>query len=278
MENNNVGLSDLFSSYLAFKKILLVLAILGGIFGYAVSLFLEPKYEVRALLAPVSDQDELGSLARQYGGLASIAGVSLGSGSVTNLDLAMATLKSNRFLTEFMNGLNFSLPSSIDSPVSGKVDMQPMADSTPLSLAILKERLNIIHDKRTGLVTLTFFHKDPQIAADTLLGLIKAINNTFRLAEVEKLEASIAYLEDKTNTTSKAEIKVVLSNLIQSQLQKLMLAEVNQEYVVTLIDPPLVPNTPKFPDVMLNSILGFFFPILLFLSIHSVRFYFSKAF
>ena len=61
-------------------------------------------YHSEALLAPAGDEGSGGisKLAGQFGGLASLAGVSLPENGVNKSDLALEVLKSRKFVREFV--------------------------------------------------------------------------------------------------------------------------------------------------------------------------------
>ena len=64
------------------------------------------------------------------------------------------------------------------------------------------------------------------------------------MAEAEK---SIEYLKQQIANTSLADLQVMFFELIQSQTETVMLAEVRPEYVFKTIDPAVVPELKSKP-------------------------------
>ena len=77
-----------------------------------VALMLPNIYRAEALLAP-NDQERAGglsALAAQYGGLASLAGINLGSGQADKTALGLEILKSRKFISEFIERHDILVP------------------------------------------------------------------------------------------------------------------------------------------------------------------------
>ena len=73
------------------------------------------------------------------------------------------------------------------------------------------------------------------------------------MAEAEK---SIEYLREQVTNTSLADLQAVFFDLIQSQTETVMLAEVRQEYVFKVIDPAVAPEEKSKPSRALICVLG----------------------
>ena len=78
----------------------------------AVALMLPNIYRAEALLAPNDQQGTggLSALAAQYGGLASLAGINIGSGSADKTALGLEILKSRKFVSEFIERHDILVP------------------------------------------------------------------------------------------------------------------------------------------------------------------------
>ena len=103
-QDDEIDLKKLFLTLWKGKWIILLTTVLfaaGGVF-YALS---QPNiYKAQAVLASTSDSGggSLSALASQFGGLASLAGVSLGGGSSDDKTIALATLQSRKFVNAFI--------------------------------------------------------------------------------------------------------------------------------------------------------------------------------
>ena len=70
-------------------------------------------------------------------------------------------------------------------------------------------------------------------------------------------EKAVSYLNKQIALTNLSEIKVVISELLQEETQKLALIEANQSYVFDYIDPPSVMEKKIEPNRALICLLGF---------------------
>ena len=86
--------------------------------------------------------------------------------------------------------------------------------------------------------------------------LIEDVNAAVKAQDVAEAEKSIEYLREQVTNTSLADLQAVFFDLIQSQTETVMLAEVRQEYVFKTIDPAVAPEEKSKPSRALICILG----------------------
>ena len=108
----------------------------------------------------------------------------------------------------------------------------------------------------TEFVRIGFKHKSPDIAAEWTGLVIQDLNNALREQEVREAESSIAYLRRQIDQTPLTELRKLFYNLIQSQTETMMLANVREEYVFKTIDPAIVPEKKSEPKRALICVLG----------------------
>ena len=89
MEEDEINLLDIWRVLIRYRVMIFAVAAIVAAF------LMTPIYRAEVLLAPVSDdqQNSVGTLASQFGGLASLAGINLKS-SGSNTDQVLATLTS----------------------------------------------------------------------------------------------------------------------------------------------------------------------------------------
>ena len=73
---------------------------------------------------------------------------------------------------------------------------------------------------------------------------------------------SINFLTEQLSKTNVSEVKKALSELIQNETEKLMLVEVNKDYVFRVIDPPIIPERKSKPTRSLICIIGFILGVI----------------
>ena len=94
------------------------------------------------------------------------------------------------------------------------------------------------------------------------------------MREIDKLDAenSIKFLSEASNKTSIQSVKLVISKLMESQMQTLMIANSNQDYVLKKINSPIVPEEKSGPFraliCIIGTILGFILSVITVLIQH----------
>ena len=116
--------------------------------------------------------------------------------------------------------------------------------------------LGVSEDKQTGYVTVSIDHQSPVVAAQWVNWLVEDVNAAVKAQDVSEAEKSIEYLKQQVANTSLADLQAVFFELIQSQTEPVMLAEVRPEYVFNTIDPAVVPEEKSKPSRALICVLG----------------------
>jgi uncharacterized protein involved in exopolysaccharide biosynthesis len=252
-------------------------------------------YKAEALLSPVSnDSGGMGGLASQFGGLASLAGVSLGGGNADKTTMGIEVLQSRQFFAQFMTDNDVLVPlmaSNNWESSTNRLVIDPEIYDVKTNAWVreakaprqsqpsvqeahekFKEIIAVSQDKETGFVTLSIEHYSPYVAKKWVDTLIVAINETIREQEVAQAERSISYLKQQIQTTQLAELQVGFFELIQSQTETIMLANASPEYLFKTLDPAVVPELKAKPKraliAVLGTLLGGMFGVLIVLVRH----------
>jgi len=241
-------------------SILITTAIAAG-FAWTI----EPVYSSHALLAYVDQEGDsggLGGLGSQLSGLVSLPGVSFGQGGSSKEEV-IALLSSRDLSQQFMER-NQIVPDLYPGQWDqAKQDWKSNLESKPPTFGQAFKlydqdvrRVNV--DKTTGLITVSMDHTDRQKAADWANALVAHTNERMRTGAVEEANHSIAYLQNELTKTNVAELQQAIYRLIESQLQKIMLADVRQEYSFKVLDPAVVAEEGDFvrPKRLLMLVLG----------------------
>ena len=152
-------------------------------------------------------------------------------------------------------------------------DVQPPKSSTPSFQEAHKAFSNIVsvaQDKQTGYVSLSTEHPSPIIAAEWVNWLVEDVNAPVKAQEVSEAEKSIEYLEQQAANTSLANLQAMFFELIQSQTETVMLADMRPEYVFKTIDPAVAPEEKSKPnralicvlETLLGGLLGVFITLI----------------
>lgn len=243
-------------------------------------------YRADVTLAPKNSNESSGaSLTSKFGGLASLAGVSLGSSGIDKPTLGLEILKSRKFLTEFI--AKYRLASYIVAVESWNEFEEKYtfnseiydADTGHLKRIISNEKLykkfmamlSISKNKENGIVKITFEYYSPELAAKILENLVDELNEAFKIQEINQARESIEYLKKELEANHINELKLGLYELIQNQTEKIMLANASPEYLFQVIDPAMIPEAKIKPNrilvvfsiTILGLIIGSIFAIVL---------------
>ncbi|VAW77021.1 hypothetical protein MNBD_GAMMA14-858 [hydrothermal vent metagenome] len=265
------------------KYWMLVLGVtLSAIMLAGLTLWLEvPLYRAEVLLAPVTDQNGNNrypqSLAA-FGSIAALAGVNLNRGDKKSESLA--TLKSRRFNEEFIrnNKLDRILFSDRWDEKNKRWNDSDNTEIPTLwdSYKVFDKRIrHIREDRSTGLVTLSIEWKDPDVAAQWANKLVSSVNRDLRQQTVDASNQAIAYLQKQLGQTSVVELQQVLHQLIESEMKKIIFANINEAYAFKVIDPATAPEEPFnvrwLVMLVMSTILGLVLGITLALILNAVR-------
>jgi hypothetical protein len=92
--------------------------------------------------------------------------------------------------------------------------------------------------------------------------LVSSINSHAKDRAIIEARDSISFLEKELEQTSILNSQTMLYSLIEQQMQKIMLANIRDEFVFKIIDPAVVPthaeNKPIFVIIFIGMILGIF--------------------
>ena len=278
--DDEIDLKELFMVLWSGKWLISAVTGLAAAISVVVALSLPNIYTASALLAPAeSSGGGLSGLMKQYGGLASLAGVSLPGGEEgSRAQLGMQLMKSRAFIGDFVerrdilpelmaveswdagSGDVVFDPESYDAASKKWVrDIEPPKSPTPSAQEAHKAFsavLGVSQDKQTGYVTVSIEHQSPVIAAQWVNWLVEDVNAAVKAQDVAEAEKSIEYLKQQVANTSLADLQAMFFELIQSQTETVMLAEVRPEYVFKTIDPAVIPEEKSKPSRALICVLG----------------------
>ncbi len=297
--DDEIDLRDLFRVLWNGKWLIGGITFAAAVTSVIVALMLPNIYRAEALLAP-NDQEGasgLSALAAQYGGLASLAGISLDDGSSDKVVLGLEVLKSRKFITQFIEGHDIMVPlmaverwndetgdlvidaDSYDAEAGEWVrNVSPPKKPIPsLQEAYDRfiDRLVVNQDKQSGMISVAVEHYSPFIAKQWVDWLVDDLNQTVMRQDVAEAEQAIEYLNDQISNTPLTELQNVFFSLVEEQTKTIMLAEVSDEYLLKTIDPAVAPEKKDRPSrsliVVLSTMLGGFLGIIAVFVLNAAR-------
>ncbi|MCH1920496.1 Wzz/FepE/Etk N-terminal domain-containing protein [Shewanella sp. A3A] len=289
--SDEIDLRELFSVIWSGKWIILATTVLFAAMSVGVALYLPNIYRSEATLAPAEEAQGggLSGLASQFGGLASLAGVSLGGGNKADKSqLALEVLKSRQFISNFIethhilpdlmadkkwdekNNQIVYDPDIYDAESKTWVrDVNPPRQPKPSmqeAYKVFQKLITVSDDTKTGMVTIAIEHKSPYVAKQWVDWLVADINREMKTRDVEEATKSTEYLNHQIQQTNVADIRSVLYKMIEAQTKTIMFAKVRDEYIFKTIDHAIVSEfkySPKRSIIVLISImLGLIFGVI----------------
>ncbi|MBA6349464.1 Wzz/FepE/Etk N-terminal domain-containing protein [Colwellia sp. BRX8-9] len=302
-EKNNsddeIDLAELWRAIWSGKYIIIVISFIFAVSSVAFALSKPDVYKASILLAPASSDSAggMGALAGQFGGLASLAGISLGGGGTDKTALALEIIKSRAFLETFIIKHELLVPlmasENWDRATDSLVIDKELYDSKnkkwlreasypkksePSSWEAYQEflkLLSITQDKATSLVTIDVGFYSPEVAKQWLILLVNDVNDFMREKDEKETQSSIDYLTKQLEKTEVSAMETVFYQLIEEQTKNMMLTKVSAEYVLKTIDPAQVPEKKSGPKraliVVLGTMLGGILSVLIVLIRHFTK-------
>ena len=268
---DEIGLNELFSEIWRAKIWLFGASFLVAVAMALYSLTLPNIYRAEALVTPVSEGagGKLGSLAGQFGGIASLAGISLGKGDSNKSAIALEKLKSREFFFKFAEKYQILVPLMAAESWQPETDQlvidadiynvdtgqwvrkvswpKQIKPSLQEAHQVFLDNLTVTQDKTSGMIKIAYEHVSPNVSQKWVGALIAQLNEDMRQRDIGEAQSSISYLEQQVADTKITEIKTVLYQLIEEQTKTLMLANVKPEYILETIDAAVVPERKYKP-------------------------------
>tara|TARA_B100000579_G_C22836770_1_gene859261 strand:- start:2090 stop:2974 length:885 start_codon:yes stop_codon:yes gene_type:complete len=255
------------------------------------SLTITKFYKSETLLFLESSSDDISAGLRSFGGLASFAGVNISEDDESQK--VIAKIKSRDFLRKIK--VLDTVPSHLlafnyydkEADQSHFFDLQYITELDAWEVTLdgdvkihnferlyksYLDGLTVERDRATGFLKLTYEHQSPKFAKLFLEIIVVEINELFREEELKEADRAIAYLQNQYSSISKAEVKDSLNQILKTQLESRMLANINKDFLLKYIATPNLPEEKIRPNNLLISLLGAIFASLGFLLyVHLLR-------
>jgi uncharacterized protein involved in exopolysaccharide biosynthesis len=267
------------------KLTLFIIATLFLIVSVAYAISIPNQYQSSVLVYPVVDSgaSSLSKMAGQLGGLASLAGISVDSGSVDRAAVAMEVMKSRWFLEGFIRkyGLEEELYAvkgwdRDEDKLKYDLSLYNPSDSTWVQIKdspssempsgwetykALLNRIYIAQNSKTGFINITVQYYSPSIAKDWVEKLVVDVNDYLRQQDRKDAFDSIQYLNMQIEKTNISEMKAVFYKIIEEKTKTLLLTEIGEEYVLKTISPAMVAEVKSTPKRSIMVLFGLLFGI-----------------
>lgn len=252
-------------------------------------------YKADALLVSNSTNNsssQLGALASQFGGVASLAGIDLGQSPESGQTKALALLQSRTFLYSFIE--KYDIRDEIIAGVGWdrhknkvifdddlyrevnkswvrevKYPLETVPTNREVYEKLIVNHLTIMENEDTNTVSISFTFYSPQFAKEMIDFLIVELNENLKKQDLLDAEKSIKFLNSELSNTNNVGIQNIFFNLIDKNYQTLMLTKIRDDYAFSILDPAVTPETRYGPNrigiVILGGALGGILSFLLLL-------------
>ena len=274
--DDEIDLKELFNVLWTAKKLIIQITAIFAIGSVVYSLSLNNHYKSESLLLARSSSENQG--LSKYSNLAAMAGISLPSSGEDKAAQTIELIKSRKFVKHLLTFENI-LPSilaatSYNNSTQELLFNQKLYESEtktwknkpknnrtmiPSYLEAHKKyigMLSIAQNKKTGFISISIEHLSPVFAKDFLELIIRESNELLRKKDMEESKQGLEYLTSELSKTPFVEIKESINALIAVQLEKQMLAKINQDYILIDIEPPFIPEQKSKPTRTYICILG----------------------
>lgn len=239
------------------KRTIIATTIILAVGSVAYALLAKEVFRAEVLLVPATEQSAP-MLGGQLGGIAALAGVSVGDGKDVE---ALAVLQSRKFARDFIEQLDL-LPVFFEK--DWDADTNRWLQEDPADAPDVRDGVKFFHEeilsvseaRSTGLVTLAVEWTDPDIAAAWAGILVQRLNDRLREKALQEAETNVAYLQSEMASTTLVTLQESIGRLLESELPKLMLAKGNEEFAFKIVDPAVSPKHRVRPKRALTAVIG----------------------
>ncbi len=252
-DDDEIDLREIWQVLVKYKLMILTSTFLAAMLAAAYSLTMPNIYRAEVLLAPVNgDSGKGGAMASALGGLgglASLAGISLPGRGSTEENIAV--LKSREFIWKFVQENNL-MPILFQEQWDAKLNKWKDADAKkqPGQMDAFRQFsgvLNVVADKKTGLLTVSIDWTDPESANQWANKLLDQLNHYLRAQAITRSQYNLKYLNEELARTQVEEMRKTLFDLIGQEQKNAMLANAQREFAFRVLDPAVTPDTKVAP-------------------------------
>lgn len=220
-------------------------------------------YQVQIVVFPASDQSgSLASPASRLGSLGSLVGLSNSMDKEFLVNLSY--LKSRTFTVGFLESEGLVKVLAPDNWDALQKKWNPSLPNAELradedSFSIFNRLRTVSLDQDSQIITISLTWKNAFTGAHILNTMIDKVNEDLRQRKIKETANSIKYLRAEMVKNNLAETRQVFSQLLETQIQSMMIANSRKEYAFRVIDPAVPTMTvahPKKVTVIVMAILA----------------------
>jgi uncharacterized protein involved in exopolysaccharide biosynthesis len=260
-DDGSIDAVKLFLAVWQRKLIIVICTIVVGAAFATYALLSDKVYEAQVVVTTAEDPTEgvRSLLGGQLGSLAALAG--LGGGALTGKRAEyVALLTSDALLRDFIQERNLLPVLFRDIWNAEQKQWEPGWFARPPRLGdgVEKFRGRVLSTELTkeGLITVSVDWTNAEVAAEWANALVARVNKLVRERTIEDARRGIEFLDRETRQNHAVSVQAGLYRLQEANLNRIMLATVQPDYALRVIDPAVAPLKPIRPRWFLLSALG----------------------
>jgi uncharacterized protein involved in exopolysaccharide biosynthesis len=217
-------------------------------------------YRADVLISPVVPEKygTMGALSNELGGIAALAGVDVSAQSGPKAE-AFATLSSPGFARDFITAENLMpiLFADLWDPATHNWRKDKKAPTLEAAAKKFMTTVRTItQDRKTGLIKVSVEWYSPELAAAWANRMVDMVNDRLRAAATHDADQSIEYLNKELTKTTQVEMQHAIYEVMQEEVEKAMLANVQREYAFRVIDRAVPPVKKAGPQRAVLTLVG----------------------
>ena len=293
-DRDYIDLSGILRSLWNFKYSILSFTFIFSLIGIGYAIYLPNVYKAESLV--ITTEQKSSSSSSNLGGLARLAGVNMEvSSGGKSKEIIIKTLKSRKFIMNFIskndilpevlaavgadnNGIIFDR--SIYDSKKNQWNAKYLMDKKNPSLLegyelFLKNNMRLqISDDDGSMVLSTFFY-DPQVAQYWNIKIIQELNEFVKEKDIKTNTRLVEFYKSAISESQSSQTQLIIGALLNDAYKEIALMDSDPEYVLTTIDPALVPekhDTPRRSIIFIFiTIIGFVIGVLYVLFIENFK-------
>jgi uncharacterized protein involved in exopolysaccharide biosynthesis len=243
------------------KRLVIAITVVFALGSVAYALLAPQWYRADVVLKASDSKNTQGILSQLgggLGGLASLAGLNLSDNRATE---SLAVLKSRELIGGFIQDQNllpvlFARKWDADKKRWKSDDPDKQPDVRDGIRYFNDHVFNVQDDKKNGVVIMSVDWHDSKTAASWANMLVDRVNELMRARALALSEYNVNYLKQELTSATVVTMQQSIGRVLESELQKLLLAKADKEYAFKVLDHAQAPRLRYWPKRALVSIGG----------------------
>lgn len=240
---------------------LMVCVFAAGAIVYA--LLAKDRYRAEVVMVQTDNSKSPSGNLAQLAGAASLIGLNINSGGTTQA--AMAVLQSKELTRKFIernNLLKVILADKVDQKTGEwKATFSGVKPDIRDAVEYFQKHVLSVDEDKRGVVNVTITWTDAAATAAWANALVKLANEKIRDKDLTDAERNIAYLNEEMKSMSAISLQQAAGRIMESEMQKMMVARGNEEYAFKVVDQAVPPKKKYWPPrvalVIASAFIGF---------------------